>query len=69
MEKRKKGNKTPDVVKASRKLSREEEIRLHGKPISYMKIEKSKKVYDRKKNKADTDEALPYFLYDNSIQY
>ena len=64
MEKRKKGNKTPDVVKASRKLSREEEIRLHGKPIGYLKIEKSKKMYNRKKNKADTDKALPYFLYE-----
>lgn len=49
-------------VKAARKASREEEIRLHGKPINYKNISVSKKVYNRKRNKADADEAQPYFL-------
>lgn len=50
-------------VKAARKASREEEIKMHGKLLNYRKIAESKKVYNRKKNKADTDEALPYFFY------
>lgn len=49
-------------VKAARKASREEEIRLHGKTINYKNISVSKKVYNRKRNKADADEAQPYFL-------
>ena len=45
-----------DALKAYKKASREEEIKLHGKPISYTKIIVSKKVYNRNKNK---------FHYDN----
>jgi|GEM_PF-730170 len=63
--KTKKKNKVLEQVKASRKQSREEELKTHGKPINYRKIMESKKVYNRKKNKADADEALPY-LYINS---
>jgi len=40
-----------DIIKASRKKSREEEIETHGKPINYKKVIQSKKVYSRKKNK------------------
>lgn len=50
-------------MKLAKKKSREDEIRLHGKPINYGKIVQSKKVYNRKKNKAESKEALPYFLY------
>lgn len=53
-------NKVLEQVKASRKQSREEELKTHGKAINYRKIMESKKVYNRKKNKADADEALPY---------
>lgn len=49
------------AVKASRKQSREEEIKTHGKPVNYKKIVVSKKVYNRKKNKANhRNEGLPY---------
>ncbi len=47
-------------VKASRKQSREEEIKTHGKSINYNKIIESKKIYSRKKNKAVTENDLPY---------
>jgi len=53
-------NKVLEQVKASRKQSREEELKTHGKAINYRKIMESKKVFNRKKNKADADEALPY---------
>lgn len=41
------------AVKASRKQSRDEEIKTYGKPLNYNKIVASKKVYNRKNNKAD----------------
>ena len=63
MKRKKKMNKELFAVKAARKASREEEIRLHGKPVSYRKVEESKKVYNRRKNKAGADEALPYLFY------
>lgn len=50
------------AIKAIRKANREDEIRQHGKPVSYQKVAASKKVYNRKKNKADAGEALPYLL-------
>jgi hypothetical protein len=50
-----------EQVKAARKQSREEEIRMYGKSINYQKVMTSKNVYNRKKNKAD-DEVLPYFF-------
>lgn len=53
-----------EQVKAARKQSRDEEIKSHGKTLNYAKIIESKKVYKRKKNKAD-DEHLPYFIYFN----
>lgn len=53
-----------EQVKASRKQNRNEEIKLHGKTLNYSKIIDSKKVYKRKKNKAD-DEVLPYLFYFN----
>lgn len=60
--KTKKKNNVLEQVKAARKQSREEEIKSHGKPVNYKKIIESKKVFNRKKNKADADEGLPYFF-------
>ncbi len=68
MKNNRKKNSTLSIVKAARKQSREEEIKVHGKPINYKKIAESKKVYNRKKNKAGADEALPYLcLLTNSV--
>lgn len=41
-----------DYLKANRKLSREEEIKTHGRPVRIGGVHKSKKVYDRKRSKA-----------------
>ncbi len=49
-------------IKVARKASREEEITMHGKPIGYSKIAVSRKIYNRKRFKADADEAQPYFI-------
>lgn len=38
-----------DYIKANRKASREEEIQLYGKPVSFSKVFASKKKYTRKK--------------------
>lgn len=59
MKKKKKINKVLLAVKAARKASREEEIRMHGKPVNYQKITLSKKIYNRKRNKADIDDYQP----------
>jgi hypothetical protein len=48
-----------DYIKANRKASREEEIRLYGKQIFNRHIvHKSKKKYNRKR-----DRKVPLFLY------
>lgn len=50
-----------DYIKASRKGSREAEIENHGRPISYNHVQESRKVYNRKRNKADLRRGdLPY---------
>ena len=41
-----------DYLKAQRRASREEEIALHGRPITRRAVHKSKKTYDRKREKA-----------------
>lgn len=51
-----------DYLKANRKASREEEIREHGHPIRIGGVHKSKKVYNRKRSKAEMKKALPYFF-------
>lgn len=38
-----------EAIKRNRKTNREEEIRLHGHPISFARIVKNKKAYTRKK--------------------
>lgn len=63
--KKKKSNPLMDYVKSARRGSREAEIELYGKPINHRKVVTSKKVYDRKKDKADI-KGLPYLcLYAN----
>ncbi len=51
--KKKKNKEILDIIKATRKQSREEEIKLHGKPVKQSNIVQSKKVYNRKKLKSD----------------
>jgi len=46
---KKKRNTIIDSLKVAKRNSRNEEIAMHGKPINYLKIVKSKKVYSRKK--------------------
>lgn len=41
-----------DYLKAHRKASREEEIARHGRPARFRAVHKSKKAYDRKREKA-----------------
>ncbi len=50
-----------DYIKANRKISREEELLEHRRPVSYRKVHATKKQYNRKKNKADLNKDLPYF--------
>lgn len=44
-------NQERDYVKACRRLAREEEIEMYGKPLNYSKIKSSKKTYNRKNMK------------------
>lgn len=54
-----------DYIKANRRASRLEEIENHSRPVSIAGVHKSKKVYDRKRVKAEMKKALPYlFLLD-----
>lgn len=63
MKKKKKKIGVIEVVKASRKGSREAELENHGRPVSYNRVFESKKVYNRRKNKADLRKGdLPYSL-------
>ena len=50
-----------DYLKAMRKARRDEEIREHLHPVNINRVHKSKKVYNRKRNKADLNKDLPYF--------
>ncbi len=42
-----------DYIKANRKASREAEIENHMRPVHINRVHKSKKVYDRKRSKAE----------------
>lgn len=48
-----------DYLKANRKASREAEIGDHGRPVGFHRVHKSKKAYDRKKQRADDKRHLP----------
>ena len=52
-----------EALKRARKESREEEIRLYGKPINHNKVFKSKKVYSRKNSRVDFWSIILYFNY------
>lgn len=54
--KKKKRNPIIDSLKIAKRNSRNEEIALHGKPINYSRIVKSKKVYNRKKRQLNEDD-------------
>ncbi len=57
-----------DYIKAHRKSSREEEIATFGKQVTHRtKVQKSKKVYDRKGNKAAI-KRLPYLILHLSVR-
>lgn len=61
-----KRNGLRDYVKANRRASREAEIENHARPVNFSRVHKSKKVYDRKKLKADDKRHLPSsFPYGN----
>jgi len=49
-----------DYIKANRKASREAEIAAYGHPLCHKRVFKSKKVYDRKRIKADRTNDLPF---------
>lgn len=52
-----------DYIKANRKASREEEIAAHGKLISMRTtVHKSKKLYNRRKEKKAGLKDLPFFF-------
>ena len=56
-----------DYLKVNRKLSREEEIKTHGRPVRIGGVHKSKKVQTELLVKtsallAEMKKALPYFL-------
>lgn len=52
-----------DYIKANRKASREAEIENHSHPVNYYRVQKSKKVYNRKRSKAEHKKALPYCVF------
>lgn len=56
---RKRVGELKELVNANRKASREEELRQHGRPVSYRAVHQSKKVYNRKRMKADDLRHLP----------
>jgi len=58
----KKRKQEQDYLKASRKGSREAEIGLYGRPLTHMRVHRSKKTYNRKTMKAGLKD-LPDFLY------
>ena len=58
--KTKKKDSFMDYIKANRKGSREAEIENHGHPVSFNRVHVSKKVYNRKRDKADARRHLPY---------
>ena len=60
--KRKKQDPLVEYIKANRKGSREAELENHGRPVSHNRIHVSKKVYNRKRDKADARRHLPYLF-------
>lgn len=48
MNKKKKPSLAMEILKAARRMSRNEEIAAHGHPVLYSRVERSKKTYTRK---------------------
>ncbi len=48
-----------DYIKAIRRASRQAEIEEHGKPLSHRHVQRSKKLYSRKKIKTTLTDDLP----------
>ena len=68
MKKKKKVSLLDEYIKANRKGSREAEIENHGRPVSHNRVHVSKKVYNRKRAKADALGRLPYlFLWSAQV--
>ncbi len=59
---KKKKDKIMAYIAANRKGSREAEIEQHGKPVSQSRVHVSKKVYNRKKNKARDNRGLYSYI-------
>ena len=55
-------NTEQDYLKACRKVSREEEIARHGRPIQRSAVYRSRKTYNRKKEKAGL-KTLPFLIF------
>ena len=55
-------------MKSKFKITRAEEIREHLHPVNINRVHKSKKVYNRKRNKADLNKDLPYFFAFGKLQ-
>jgi len=51
-----------DYLKANRRVSRQEEIDVHGKSVRISAVHKSRKKYDRKNEKAEFKKALPFLF-------
>ena len=66
MKKKKKVSPLDEYIKANRKGSREAEIENHGRPVSHNRVHVSKKVYNRKRDKAD---ASALFVSSGSLIY
>ena len=61
--KRKKQDPLVEYIKANRKGSREAELENHGRPVSHNRIHVSKKVYNRKRMKADAQRHSALFCF------
>lgn len=48
-----------DYVRAAKRADRTAEIQEHGRPVSFKRVHKSRKVYDRKRLKAGDKRNLP----------
>lgn len=52
-------NSLRDYIKANRRATREAEIENHDRPVNFCRVHRSKKIYDRKRMKADVKRHLP----------
>ena len=62
MKKKKKVSPLDEYSQPHRNGSREAEIENHGRPVRHNRVHVSKKVYNRKRDKADAQGRLPYLI-------